>query len=307
MRRRLAVPLIAILGIAPWVWFFPEPAPPNLPAALSSVVDIPEDQAWNGGLSGIEVASNGTSIFLISDRGYLWAGELIRRDGAIAGFESVKARKLVEPFVDERDFPNTDAEGLALDTAGVLYVSFEHMHRVLTYDSWDSPASKPSFTRAWRALSKNGGLEALAVDADGTLLAIPEHINRGASEALVYRRLPGEDWIQTFTIPVDPQFAPVGADFGPDGKFYLLERAIYPFGFYSRVRVMTIKRDAVGRIETVLQTKLGRHGNLEGLSVWQDPAGQIRLTMVSDDNYLPFMRGQIVEYILDDRVALPVD
>jgi hypothetical protein len=124
---------------------------------------------------------------------------------------------------------------------------------------------------------------------------------------LVYRRIPGEDWTQAFTMPVDPEFAPVGADFGPDGKLYLLERAIYPFGFYSRVRVMTVEMEGVSGIETVLQTRLGTHGNLEGLSVWQDPAGQIRLTMVSDDNYLPFMRSQLVEYVLVDRVALPVD
>ena len=55
------------------------------------------------------------------------------------------------------------------------------------------------------------------------------------------------------------------------------------------------------------RSELGVHGNLEGLAVWQDPAGQIRLTMVSDDNYLPFMRGQIVEYVLEHRVALPPD
>lgn len=44
-----------------------------------------------------------------------------------------------------------------------------------------------------------------------------------------------------------------------------------------------------------MQSELGRHDNLEGLSVWRDAQG-LRLTMVSDDNFMFFQRTEFVEY-----------
>jgi hypothetical protein len=56
----------------------------------------------------------------------------------------------------------------------------------------------------------------------------------------------------------------------------------------------------------VLETRLRRHDNLEGLSVWRDPAGRLRLTMLSDDNLRQWLqRTEFVDYIVEDRVAGP--
>ena len=94
---------------------------------------------------------------------------------------------------------------------------------------------------------------------------------------------------------------PTGADFGPDGRFYILERGHYSLGFHSSgARCLTLTETGFTDIQTILQTPWGTHGNLEGLSVWRDQDGHIRLTMVSDDNFLPFLRSEIVEYILRD-------
>ena len=49
-----------------------------------------------------------------------------------------------------------------------------------------------------------------------------------------------------------------------------------------------------------MQTEPGLHDNLEGLSVWRDPQGRLRATMVSDNNYLFIFRSEIVEYRLPD-------
>lgn len=48
------------------------------------------------------------------------------------------------------------------------------------------------------------------------------------------------------------------------------------------------------------------HDNLEGISVWQDPDGRIRLTMISDDNFMVFQRTEIVEYAVDPPLASPL-
>ena len=97
----------------------------------------------------------------------------------------------------------------------------------------------------------------------------------------------------------DAEFLPVGADFGPDGALYLLERDFTGFGFRSRVRRFDITGPARGGAgEILLQSRARQFDNLEGLSVWRDEAGRIRLTMVSDDNFLFVQRTELVEYVL---------
>ncbi len=307
MRRRFAIPLIAAVGVAPWLWFYPDAAPDGLPAQLSAVVDVPKVGDWLGGLSGLDLTADGNTFHMVTDRGHRATGRLIREDGRLVSIEITDHQPLKDRFDKVPEFPSTDAEGVALDDAGRVFVSFEHAHRVLVYDSWEAAGRWPSYTRAWRALSNNKGLEALAVAQDGTLYAIPEEINLGAWESLVYRKRPGEGWHQAFTLPVNIGFSPVGADFGPDGRFYVLERGLYPFGFFSRVRSMSVSELGFTNIETVMQTNLFDHGNLEGLAVWRDDTGDIRLTMVSDDNFYPFMRGQIVEYVLWGGLAKEVE
>jgi hypothetical protein len=46
----------------------------------------------------------------------------------------------------------------------------------------------------------------------------------------------------------------------------------------------------------LLETATGTYDNLEGLAVWRDDAGAIRLTMISDDNFKSFQVTQFVEY-----------
>ncbi len=302
MRRRFTVAVIGIVAFAPWFWFKPV-APPDQPAHLLSVTDIPRDEDWIGGLSGIDVTPDGAEFVFVTDRGHVARGKLLRRDGQLTGIEIDTKRVLVDPRGRVWETLQTDAEGVAWAASGSVFVSFEHAHRVHAYPTLDTPEKLPSYTHAWGALKQNGGLEALAIQDGGSLFAIPEHVQPGAWAALVYRRKPGETWQQAFTLPVTDEFSPVGADFGPDGRLYVLERGLYPFAFYSRVRAMTVQEDGVTDIETILHTKLGAHGNLEGIAVWRDAAGTIRLTMVSDDNFYPFMRGEIVEYALTQRVA----
>jgi hypothetical protein len=300
MRRRFTIPLICVMAAVPWLWFKPPAPPPVQPAEFVSALSLHGKAAWFGGFSGIEISDDGQRFYLVTDRGHLMTGKLLRQEEQLIGMVDVSDQPLVDKNGNTREFPHTDAEGLALDAQGRLNVSFEHAQRILRYDTLESDAKWPSYTRAWRALPRNGGLELVAVDPAGTLYTIPEGVANGASEALVYRRFPDRKWDQPFTLPLDGRFVPVGGDFGPDGRFYLLERDVYPFGFRSRVRAMTVTDDGLDQIETLLETPLGRHGNLEGLAVWRDYNRRIRLTMVSDNNFLAPLRSEIVEYIILD-------
>ena len=172
---------------------------------------------------------------------------------------------------------------------------------MLEYDRPGGPAKvlprHPDFLK----LPLNGSLEPLAVDARGALYTLPERGPRD-QPLKVYRYRDGR-WDQPFSLPRKGALVPVGADFGPDGRFYLLERDFSGIlGFSSRVRRFAFGPHGPDAGETLFQTAPGRHDNLEGIAVWRDPAGHIRLTMVSDDNFSLFQRTELVDYVLTDRL-----
>ncbi|MDW3223778.1 MAG: esterase-like activity of phytase family protein [Paracoccaceae bacterium] len=294
-----------MMVVAPVVAFSLMPPPPataprDQPAQHLSTFNWHQEGDWFGGFSGFEITEDGNAFFTITDRGSIVRGELIREGDAITGVEMMERQPLVDMEGQKRNFPHTDAEGLARDQQGRLFVSFEHAHRILRYDTWDSPAIWPSYTPEWRALVANTGLETVAVQADGTIFSISEGVEPDIHEALVYRRLPDEKWDQPFTLALEGGFVPVGGDFGPDEKLYVLERHFTPYGFQSQVRRMDVTANGFENTETILQTPVRQHGNIEGLAVWKDGGGKIRLTMISDDNFLPILPTDIIEYIVNE-------
>ncbi|MDZ4134183.1 MAG: esterase-like activity of phytase family protein, partial [Paracoccaceae bacterium] len=172
--------------------------------------------------------------------------------------------------------------------------------RVLRYANLAGPAENLPDHPDFRRMRANSALEALAIDARGTLYTLPEQSGSAQSPFPVYRFRNGA-WDKPFSIARRGGFLPVAADFGPDGRFYLLERQFRGIaGFASRVRRFDIGQTGISGETTVLETPSGRHDNLEGLSVWRDVTGAIRLTMVSDDNFMFFQRTEIVEYRVRD-------
>ena len=110
-------------------------------------------------------------------------------------------------------------------------------------------------------------------------------------------RFNGGEWDIPFAIPRRDEHLVSGADIVPDGRLYVLERQFTGFGFKTSVRRFELD----GTHETtVLDTANATHDNLEGISVWRDAAGQLRITMISDDNFKFFQQTQIVEYQIDD-------
>ncbi len=253
----------------------------------------PQAEHQFGGFSGLEVSADGTNFTVISDRGGIMSGQFERESGKIVSASA-------EPVEPLRDTDGGllgayvhDAEGLAIRGDGRMFVSFESVHRVWAYLTLDAAAQLPR-AQAFKSLQSNSGLEALAVDNRNRLYAIPERSGRLDRPFPVYRY--DGAWSVPFTLPRYGGYLPVGADFGPDGWLYLLEREFTGFGFRSRVRRFEITDDSVKTEEILLDTRTLRHGNLEGLAVWQDAGGDIRLTMVSDDNFKSFQRTEFVEY-----------
>jgi hypothetical protein len=249
------------------------------------------------GFSAIELSQDGTRFTVMGDGAQIVRGLVHREDGRIDGLRQWKFTTLHNTQGAALDEPDRDSEGLAIAPDGTAYVSFERRHRVWSYPDIEGPARPLPLHRAFGSFPDNAGLESLAVDQDGTLYALPER-SGGLTEPFPVFRYKDGTWDVPFTIGRRGEFLPVGADFGPDGLFYLLERRFLGvFGLQSRVRRFAIDGDTIGQEQTLFETLPRTHDNLEGLAVWRDEDGFIRLTMISDDNgRAPLQRTEFVEY-----------
>lgn len=272
-------------------------ASPPLPAGYLQSYRWTLDDPDFGGLSGISVWPDGARFLAISDKGAFLEGRMERAaDGSIAGVSSGPMRPLLARGSAGLAKGRTDSEGLAVGPDGRVFISFEGVARVLEYDriagSAQNLPSHPDFAR----MQINSALEALAVDGEGTLYTLPERSGAMDRPFPVYR-FRGGVWDQPFDVPRRGGFLAVDADVGPDGRFYLLEREFQGLaGFAARVRSFALSERGLGDERVEMQSATGQHDNLEGLSVWRDGTGGLRMTMVSDDNFNFFQTTEIVEY-----------
>lgn len=267
------------------------------PTLLSTTVWTSDDPLF-GGFSDLEISEDGTQLVTLSDRGILLAtGTLTRTDGVITAISAPTLIPMRDPKGRLRDVW-ADSEGLAIAADGTIYVSTEGSHRtVFKYSGLDATEAvriprHPDFLQH----HLNGSLEALAIGDDGALYTLPERSGRASWPFPVYRYKDGA-WDIPFSIPRRGSHIAVGADIGPDNRFYLLERNFTGIGFQTRVRRFDM--DGTNE-ETLLDTANGTHDNLEGISIWRDAENQLRMTMISDDNFKFFQKTEIVEYRIND-------
>lgn len=255
---------------------------------------------WFGGFSGIELSQDGRQMVAISDRGMFVTGTLQRKGDAVSGVKNVNAFRVLNA---KGTFPQKaglrDSEGLVLQKNGGLVVSFEGEHRLNRFSQPGSTAQNMPWRKEFNKMKLNGGFEALAIDSWGKIFAIPEQPigNERVAQVLTLKK---DQWEKAFVLPREKQFQPVGADFGPDGRLYLLERGFNGLGFRVRVRSFAVDGDSLSDEKLLLRKGIGIHDNLEGLAAWRDETGRIRLTMISDDNFRLIQRTEIVEYVIPE-------
>lgn len=281
------------------------------PADAGAVLDYVGTYVWHeeepsfGGFSGLEINADGTGFHALSDRAYLYWGRIERNPRGIVRNMVVAGRAHLQ---DSKGVPLPpgyigDSEGLAIGSDNDTWISFEGFDRVARYDDPDRPAVTLPPLPHIKGMGQNAGLEALAIRKDGTVIAVPEK-SENTDTPFTVLALTGNTWAELTQIGRDPGWLPVGADFGPDGWFYLLERNFHGIlGFSSRVRRMHLSGTGVTDEEILLETSPLQYDNLESISVWDDGTG-IRLTMMSDDNFLFVQRTEIVEYRLRDESNL---
>ena len=250
--------------------------------------------SWFGGFSGAEMDVDGRTLTLITDRGSLVVARLIRHGDRLIAVRL--GRRTALKASDGLALPDIegDAEDIAIGADGQAFISFERHHRVDRLTLSDGRLNQYVPAPDAGRLGLNSGLESLAIDSHGRLFTIPEKPPQGES-SLPLSVLENGAWRRYRSVPRRGPFLPVSADFDDRDRLYLLERAFGPLGFRSRIRRFDLT--SPGATETILlTTPPGRFDNLEAITAWRDTAGDVRLTLVSDDNFFPIQRTQVVEF-----------
>lgn len=298
MRRRSFVGLT--LGFAVVFGLVSSTNPP-LPPGFLAAYHWQSNAPFFGGFSAIAISADGAQLLTLNDKSAYVLARISRDgNGRIAGISAGPIKNLTDQYGNPYAPYRRDTEGIAIAADGTLYISFERNARIAKFATLADKGILLPKHADFKTMYRNASLEALAIDADGTLYTLPERPNTRSASFPIYRFRNGA-WDQPFGLPRRGFFLAVAADFGPDGRFYLLERQFHGLsGFASRVRRFVLGPNGPISEETLLQTKPGQHDNLEGLSVWRDATGMLRLTMISDDNLLVLQRTEIVEYRVPD-------
>lgn len=290
---------------APW----PGPASGSLTVRHAQVLrgTLPRFGGW----SGVATArtAQGTVLTAVSDRGYWLRAAFNDATGTLSA--PVMGRLLGEDGTPLLENDRRDAEDLTLLPDGGVIVSFERDHRLWLYPPSDEPAGVP-FTQPPVALSlppdlseisRNGGMEAVALLPDGRLAVLIEG-RYGDDRAHGWLGTPERPWRDAaagpqpvpmtwhaFSLPLEDGYRPTGASAGTDG-LYVVERAFsIPFGFRSRLRRIPLSALEAPRPESSVPTDTLAAftqppvtDNFEGVDASLGADG-VHLLLLSDDNY----------------------
>ena len=263
-----------------------------------------------GGISALRVQADGAHFIALTDKGWWFRGRLVYDGTRPAGITDAEMAPILGP--DGRPLAARgwyDTELLAQD-GGTLYVGIERVNRIVRFNYGKDglraravPISTPS---GIRSLPNNRGIESLVfvpkgMPLAGTLIALSE---RGLDQAGNIRAfLIGGPAPGAFTVRRIADFDISDAALLPGGDLLLLERKFSWTGGLAirlrRIALAGIKPDALADGPVIFEADLGYEiDNMEGLSVHRSAAGEILLTLISDDNFSIIQRTLLLQFAL---------
>ncbi len=263
-----------------------------------------------GGISALRVQPDGAHFIALSDRGWWFRGRLVYDGTRPAGITDAEMAPILGP--DGRPLTARgwyDTEALA-QNGGTLYVGIERVHRIVRFNYGKDglrargvPLTAPS---GMRSLPNNRGIESLVyvrkgLPLAGTLIAFSE---RGLDhDGNIRAFLIGGPAPGTFTVKRIADFDISDAALLPGGDLLLLERKFsWTAGLWIRIRriaLADVKPNALVDGPVIFDADLGYEiDNMEGLSVHRSAAGEILLTMISDDNFSIIQRTLLLQFAL---------
>lgn len=258
--------------------------------ALGAAYELTASDEAFGGISGLLV--KGDRVVAITDRAHWITG------GVSPPFADARIAPMTDRGGRAYGKPRNDSEGLTL-VGRRLWVSFERDHRLL-YLNDDGQMDGLVRDVAWRALQANGGLEALATLPDGRLLALGEEPVDGAFALTIVGRDGG---LIHGRLPQTSRHLITGADLGPDGRLYILFRH-WSLATGTSIRLRRYRLTSEGWPDPASAETLAAFesdsgiDNMEGLALWRDDQGRLRVWMISDDNFSLAQRTLLLDFIV---------
>ena len=250
-----------------------------------------------GGLSGLIVTSDCTSLLAVSDAGRWVRADMTYAGNMLSGLTSAS----IAPVLNERGKPPKnkpwgDAEALATGPDGKTIVGFETHTRVGTYDlAHNGLKAKFKTLHPPPQIAKgpsNGELESMGYFDTGALagnyIAIAESNfdAQGSTRAWIWN----DKRSFAFSIKQLDNYKVTDLAVLPDGDILILQRsyslATLPGMAISRLSASEIEAGKLAKPETLLETKVPFYAidNMEGLAVCERD-GELRVNLVSDNNF----------------------
>ena len=250
-----------------------------------------------GGLSGLIMADECTSLRAVSDAGRWLTANVTYSGAALSGLTAAS----VNSILDDKGRPPPskrwgDAEAISIGPNGKTIVGFETRTRVGSYDL----ASK-GFKAKFQNLNppkkiatgpRNGELESIGYFTNGALkdyyIAIAESNldTQGDTKAWVWN---GKQSF-AFSIKQIENYNITDLAMLPNGDILLLQRSYGPMTLpgmaMSRFPASDINQGKTIQPETLLEAKVPFYAidNMEGLAICER-SGELRINIISDNNF----------------------
>jgi hypothetical protein len=264
-----------------------------------------------GGFSSLRMAADGAHFVSLTDMGWWLTGRITYDHERPVGIADAEMAPALGP--DGRSLAARgwhDTESLA-EQDGWFYVGIERVNRIVRFDfakyGVRARAAVVATPPGISALPNNKGLEALVfapkgTQLAGTLIAFSERGLDGAGNLkafLIGGPTPGE-----FSVKRRDDFDISDATALPGGDLLLLERrfSLLRGGIamqLRRVHTADIKPGALVDGPILFFADMGYQiDNMEGISTHRTAAGDLILTMVSDDNFSFLQRTILLQFKL---------
>ena len=262
-------------------------------------LNIDRNEKDYGGFSGIVTQNEGSEALVVTDKSFFFVLALQRdKEDSLTGYSVVRKGQILSSKGERLNGRNTDSESIVVDENNNYYISFESNHRIMMHAEVGGKGVFMPKHPMFRKLSVNKGIEALAIDADNRLIAIPEKPPLGISDIPIFR-LQNDKWEIIKHVKINDNFLVTDAEILPEGLLLVLERKFsWTQGFKTRFRLISLDKFDNTEPITVFTSTANQFDNLEGLALWRDKKGEMRILTVSDDNFHPLQQSEIREFFL---------
>jgi len=264
-----------------------------------------------GGISAMRMDRDGARLLAVTDKGHWLRARMVYEGDAPTGIADAELAPILGP--DGRPLASRgwyDAEALTEDGGGTVYVGFERVHQIVRFDyrrhgllARGQPIAVPPRIKT---LPRNQGLEGLVavprgLPLGGALLAISERGLDAAGNILGW--IIGGPDAGEFAVARRDDFDVTDAAMSPGGDLLVLERRFSLLrGAAMRVRripLAEVKPGATIDGAVLITADMGYQiDNMEGFAVHRSAAGDVVLTLVSDDNFSAVQRTLLLQFTL---------